>query len=203
MLYLNVTICIPRESGSSDCIARMIAEPLPAGVLLNILWCLPWALCRPLVIMDQIEGKPNHYYAPGESHGLRTPAGYSPKGFKDWASKHVCMHASHSWGCHCWTKVSKRLNAEIIGERIFGTTGWFLIFAYQMWKWLTSNDKYWFGQKVSSCFLVTSYMWWFWLASNRLPWKGSSELLHKGLFSFSLLLLVSEIVSTALSFLVV
>ena len=146
MLYLNVTICIPRESGSSDCIARMIAEPLPAGVLLNILWCLPWALCRPLVIMDQIEGKPNHYYAPGESHGLRTPAGYSPKGFKDWASKHVRMYASHIWGCHCWTKVSKRLNAEIIGERIFRTTGWFLIFAYQMWGFLRSSEV-----KASAC----------------------------------------------------
>ena len=87
-------------------------------------------------------GKPSHvYHAPGEHHGLRSLAGYSPKGFKDWATKHVSMDASHNRGCHCWTKVSKNVNAEITGERRFGETGWYLIFAYQMWKWLTSNNK--------------------------------------------------------------
>ena len=70
-------------------------------------------------------GKPSHvYHAPGEHHGLRSVAGYSPKGFKDWATKHVSMHASHNRGCHCWTKVSKSLNAEITGERRSGETGW-------------------------------------------------------------------------------
>ena len=52
---------------------------------------------------------------PGESHGLKSLSGYSPEVSKTEAEQ-VRIHASQNRGCHCRTKVSKRLSAEIIGD---------------------------------------------------------------------------------------
>uniref|UniRef100_UPI00397DC0CE hypothetical protein n=1 Tax=Pseudomonas aeruginosa TaxID=287 RepID=UPI00397DC0CE len=71
-------------------------------------------------------------FLPGESHGLKSVSGYTSKVSKtERLSMYTCTLVTIGPAI-VQPKSCKHLNEEIIGERRFWTTGWFLIFAYQM-----------------------------------------------------------------------